>query len=81
MYDLNKMLNAGYEELYSTAPDVLEKKMKEIDKKIEEDAIRKANEAVFVAAEENEKEKALREKEIVCNFIMYNGNVTDWYTT
>ena len=63
VYDLNKMLNAGYEELYSTAPDVLEKKMKEIDKKIEEDAIRKANEAVFTASEENEKEKNLREKE------------------
>lgn len=63
IYDLNKMLNAGYEELYSTAPDVLDKKMKEIDKKIEEDAIRKANDAVFVATEENEKEKAVREKE------------------
>ena len=63
MYDLNKMINSGYEELYSTAPDVLDKKMRELDKKIEEDAIRKANEAVFTASEENEKEKAVREKE------------------
>lgn len=63
MYDLNKMLNSGYEELYSTAPDVLERKMKELDKKIEADAIRKANEAVFTATEENEKEKAVKEKE------------------
>ena len=63
MYDLNRVLNSGYEELYSTAPDVLEKRMKELDKKIEEDAIRKANEAVFNAVEETEKEKAIKEKE------------------
>ncbi len=25
-------------------------------------------------------EEALREKGIVCNFLMYNGNVTDWYS-
>ena len=63
MYDLNRVLNSGYEELYSTAPDVLEKRMKELDKKIEEDAIRRANEAVFNAVEETEKEKAIKEKE------------------
>lgn len=63
MYDLNKMLNSGYEELYSTAPDVLEKKMRELDKKIEEDAVRKANESVFTASEESEKERAVIEKE------------------
>lgn len=63
VYELNKVLNSGYEEIYSTAPDVLDKKMKELDKKIEEDAIRKANEVVFEATEENEKEKAVKEKE------------------
>lgn len=63
VYDLNRVLNSGYEELYSTAPDVLDKRMKELDKKIEEDAIRKANEVVFNTIEENEKEKALKEKE------------------
>ena len=62
VYDLNRVLNSGYEELYSTAPDVLEKRMKELDKKIEEDAIRKANEAVFNAVEETEKEKAINNK-------------------
>lgn len=63
IYDLNRVLNSGYEELYSTAPDVLDKRMKELDKKIEEDAIRKANDAVFDAVEETEKEKAIKEKE------------------
>ena len=62
-YELNKMLNSGFQELYSTAPDVLDKKIKELDKKIEEEAIKKANRAAFVATEENEKEKAVREKE------------------
>ena len=63
IYELNKVLNSGYEEIYSTAPDVLDKKMKELDKKIEEDAIRKANEVVFETSEETEKEKAIKEKE------------------
>ena len=62
-YELNKMLNSGFQELYSTAPDVLDKKIKELDKKIEEEAIKKANRAAFVATEENEKEKVVREKE------------------
>lgn len=63
IYELNKVLNSGYEEIYSTAPDVLDKKMKELDKRIEADAIRKANEVVFEASEESEKEKAVKEKE------------------
>ncbi len=63
IYDLNKMLNAGYEDLYSTAPDVFDKKIKALDKKIEEEALRKANSAIFMAAEENEKAKEAKEKE------------------
>lgn len=63
VYDLNKVLNSGYEDLYSTAPDVIDRKMKELDKKIEEEAIKKANDAVFMAAEENEKEREARQKE------------------
>ena len=63
VYDLNKALRSGYEELYSTAPDVLDKKMQELDKKIEEEATKKANDAVFMATEENKKEKEVREKE------------------
>ena len=63
VYDLNKVLNSGYEELYSTAQDALDKRMKELDKKIEEDAIKKANEIIFEVTEENEKQKAVKEKE------------------
>ncbi len=62
-FNLQRALNAGYEDLYSTAPDVLDKRMKELDLKVEEDAIKKANEAVFSIIEENEKEKAVKRKE------------------
>lgn len=61
--DLQRALNAGYEDLYSTAPDVLDKRMKELDIKIEEDAIKKANEAVFDVVEESQKQKRARKKE------------------
>lgn len=59
-YGLDKALKAGFDELYSTAPDVLDKKMKELDKQIEEEAYRKANEKVFEA--KSEKQKALERK-------------------
>lgn len=63
VFNLRRALNAGYEDLYSTAPDVLEKRMKELDIKIEEEAIRKANEVIFEVMEENENEKRVKEKE------------------
>lgn len=61
--NLQRTLNAGYEDLYSTAPDVLDKRMRELDIKIEEDAIKKANEAVFDVVEESQKQKRARKKE------------------
>lgn len=63
VYDLNRAINAGYDSLYTTAPDVLEKRMKEIDKQIEIDAIKKANDAVIEVKQEKEAEKKLAEKE------------------
>ena len=61
VYGLEKAIRAGYDELYSTAPDVLDKKMRELDKKIEEEAFKKANEKVYEA--KSEKQKALENKE------------------
>ena len=63
VYDLNKAINAGYDSLYTTAPDVLEKRMKELDKQIEIEAIQKANEAVLEVKQEREIEKKIKEKE------------------
>ncbi len=63
IFNLQKALNAGYEDLYSTAPDVLDKRMKELDLRVEEEALKRANEAVFDVIEENEKQKAVEKKE------------------
>ena len=60
-YGIDKALRAGYDELYSTAPDILDKKMETLNRKIEEEAFNKANEKVIEA--QSAKEKALRRKE------------------
>lgn len=62
-YDLNKAVNSGFDSLYTTAQDVLEKKMEELDKQIEIDAIQKANEAVLQVKHEREIERQVRETE------------------
>lgn len=63
VFSLRRALNTGYEDLYSTAPDVLDKRMKELDLKIEEEAIKKANEVIYNVLEENEKQKRAKRKE------------------
>lgn len=63
IYQLEQALNAKYDELYVTAPDVLDKRMKIIDEKIEEEAIRTANEKLMEVVEEREKEREVRKKE------------------
>ena len=63
LYDLDKMLKFGSSEMYSVGEDVLDKKMKALDNKIEEDAIRKANEALIQVQNDSEKERKIKEKE------------------
>ena len=63
MYDLTKALNAGLDNMYVTAPDILDKRMQELNKQIEIDAIAKANEAVYKVKNEREKEKEIRKLE------------------
>lgn len=63
IYDLKKAIDAGLDNMYVTAPDVLDKRMKELDKQIEIDAIAKANEAVYQVRVEQEKERELKKKE------------------
>lgn len=60
VYGLDKALKAGYDELYSTAPDVVEKQMRALDREIEEEALEKAKKKVTEA--KSEKQKALQEK-------------------
>ena len=60
VYGIEKALKAGYDELYSTAPDVVDKQMQLLDKQIEEEAIELAKHKVMEVR--SEKQKALREK-------------------
>ena len=60
-FGIGKAVRAGYDELYSTAPDVINKKMRAIDAKIEQEAFDKANEKVIEV--QTAKERALRKKE------------------
>lgn len=63
-FGLDKAIQAGFNEMYSTAPDVLKKKMKEIDNEIEEKAIQKAKEKVNEAKSEIEQEIEDKENHI-----------------
>ncbi|MCI9177395.1 MAG: hypothetical protein HFJ28_02195 [Clostridia bacterium] len=56
IYGVDKAIKAGYDELYSTAPDILDKKMVAIDHQIEKEAFEKANQKVLEAKSEKQKE-------------------------
>jgi len=61
VYGIDKAIKAGYDEMYTTAPDVLDKRMEELDKEIEKKAQQMAEEAVFKV--KTEKQKKLQDKE------------------
>lgn len=60
-YSVERAIRAGYNELYSTAPDVLDKRMKAIDKQIEGKAIELAKETIDEVR--LEKERKIKKKE------------------
>lgn len=59
---MDKMKQAGFEELYSTAPDVIDKKLKLLDKEIDEKSIKLANEKINEVRREKEIEAIEKEK-------------------
>ena len=61
IYSVEKAIQAGYNELYSTAPDVLDKRMRAIDKQIEENAVQLATETIDEVRAE--KERKIKKKE------------------
>ena len=61
VYGIDKALKAGYDELYTTAPDVVDKQMKELDKQIEQEAIQKAR--TIITEARSDKQKALKDKQ------------------
>lgn len=63
IYSVDKAIKAGYSELYSTAPDVLDKRMKAIDKQIEENALQLARDAIDEVRAEKERKIKKKEKQ------------------
>ena len=61
IYGVEKALQSGYGELYSTAPDVLDKRMEAINKEIQEKAMQLAREKVEEV--KTEKQKMVDKKE------------------
>ena len=62
IFGTKRMLNAGFEDIYTTAPDVFDKKLKLLDKKIEEEGIKLANEAIAEARSDKEMLLRIREQ-------------------
>ena len=54
VFAIEKAIAAGMEDLYSTAPDVLDKKIKLLNQEIEDKAIQKANEKIVEAKSEKQ---------------------------
>ena len=61
IYGVNKAIKAGYDELYSTAPDVLDKKMKILDEEVEKHALAMINEKVIQVR--SRKQQEIEQKE------------------
>lgn len=63
VYGIDKAIKAGYDSLYITAPDVIEKKMNAIDKMIKERALDLANTTIEEVTIKSKKQKELEERE------------------
>jgi len=61
VFSVEKALRAGYEELYTTAPDVLDKKMKILDEEVEKHALAMINEKVIQVR--SRKQQEIEQKE------------------
>lgn len=57
-----RVLNAGFEDVYTTAPDVFERKLKLLDKQIEEEATKLATDAINEARSDKEMLLRIREQ-------------------
>ena len=63
VFGFDKALQAEYDDLYSTAPDVYENKIKALDRKIQEESVRLANSAIEKAKNKSVMQKMAEEKE------------------
>ena len=62
VFSAKQALNSGFEALYSTAPDVLDKKMQLLNNKIEEEALKVAQESLLEAKSDKEMMLKIREE-------------------
>ena len=65
VFGIDKAKKASYEDLYSTSQDVFDKKLKELDKYINESAIALANEKIEKVKSEKQRLAEEREKQLV----------------
>lgn len=63
VYGVDKAIKAGYDSLYVTAPEVIEKKMQTLDKMIQERALKLANDTIEEVTIKSKKRKELEERE------------------
>ena len=63
IYGVDKAIKAGYDALYSTAPDVINKKIEALDKVINERAVNLANDTLDKVILRNKRQKELEKKE------------------
>lgn len=63
-FGIDKAMKAGYDELYSTSPDVFEKKIKVLDEHIQEQAIELANQTIEKVKSSPEQMAAEKEKKL-----------------
>lgn len=62
LFSAKKALQAGFEDIYTTAPDVIDRKIKLLDKQIEEEATKLATEAINEARTDKEMLLRIREQ-------------------
>lgn len=62
-YGIERALKASYDKIYSTAPDVFTKRMRDLDKEIEKEAIDKAQRSLNRAKSQKEQELELKEQQ------------------
>lgn len=63
IYGIDKAIKSGYDALYTTAPDVINKKIQELDKIINDRALDLANETIDKVTIKNKRQKELEIKE------------------
>ena len=72
-----RVLQAGFEDLYTTAPDVFEKKLRLLNKQIEEEGMKLANEAISEARSDKEMLLRIREQNMQNLILDFADDIID----